>query len=175
MSGNWTRAMPAPVHHASASIDRPFGSNTNRRYQSGSQAREVCSATLIFPARWVEYATINRLGNRYRWSRIDVAIAHSLLEQHSGVGGSTSGNRNDGAGRLVRVGWPFNCNSCLGLHWSDLCVSRWRFPEALGFFPAMKIDFTALTRPIPVPAMQPLCGAYLGFGIFLAAFHITSS
>ena len=88
---------------------------------------------------------------------------------------STSGNRNDGAGRLVRVGWPFNCNSCLGLHWSDLCVSLWRFPEAIGFLPAMKIDFTALTRPIPVPAMQPLCGAYLGFGIFLAAFHITSS
>src|SRR5260370_26562119 len=27
----------------------------------------------------------------YRWSRIDVAIAHSLLEQHSSLGSSASG------------------------------------------------------------------------------------
>jgi hypothetical protein len=62
--------------------------------------REVCWATFIFPARWTGYATINRLGYHYRWSRIDVAIADSILEQHSGLLGGTSCNRNDGAGRL---------------------------------------------------------------------------
>ena len=36
----------------------------------------------------------------------------------------------------------------LGLYWSDLCVRRWRFPAALGFFAAMKIDFhRCLDRP----------------------------
>jgi hypothetical protein len=40
----------------------------------------------------------------------------------------------------------------------------------------MKIDFiTALTSRVRASTSQPLCGAYLGFGIFLAAFHITSS
>src|ERR1700686_693495 len=50
------------------------------------------------------------LGDRYRRSRIDVAIAHSVLEQHSSLGNNAAGNRHDGEGWLVRVAWPFNCN-----------------------------------------------------------------
>jgi hypothetical protein len=87
MSGNRTRTMAAPLHYAPASIAHPLGPTFNWCDQSGSPAREVCPSTLSFPARRAEYATINRLGDRYRWSRIDVAIADSVLEQHSGLGG----------------------------------------------------------------------------------------
>ncbi len=62
---------------------------------------------------------------------IGLGIAHSVLQQHSGLGGSASGHRNDGERRVVCVAWPFNCNGHLGLYWSDLRVRRWRFPEAL--------------------------------------------
>ncbi len=89
------------------------------------------SATLCFPARRAWYVAVDRLGDSYCQSRIDVAIAHSVLQQHSGLGGSASGHRNDGERRVVCVAWPFNCNGHLGLYWSDLRVRRWRFPEAL--------------------------------------------
>ena len=166
--------MAAPLYYASASIDRPLGLTTKRLHQSCLQAREVCSAALGFPARWAGYARTNWLGHRYRWSRIDAAIAHSLLEQHSRLGSSPSGNRNDGEGRLVRVAWPFNCNCCLGLHLSDLCVRYWRFPEAFGFFSGlMRLDFiTALTSRTPVSTSQWLCGTYLGYGTLFRRFKI---
>ena len=46
------------------------------------------------------------------------------------------------------VAWPFNCNGHLGLYWSDFRVRCWRFPEALGFFAAIKINFhCCLDRP----------------------------
>src|SRR6266446_2053672 len=140
--------MAAPLHYASASIDRPVGPTPNWCYQSGAPAREICSATFCFPARRAWYVAVDRLGDSYCQSRIDVAFAHSFLEQHSGLGGSASGHRNDGERRLVCVAWPFNRNGHLGLYWSDLCVRRWRFPKALGFFAAMKINFhRCLDRP----------------------------
>src|SRR6266478_9605176 len=95
--------MVAPLHYASASIDRPVGPTPNWCYQSGAPAREICSTTPSFPARRAWYVAVDRLGNSYCQSRIDVAIAHSVLEQHSGLGGSASGHRNDGERRLVCV------------------------------------------------------------------------
>src|SRR6266404_9041271 len=133
--------MAAALRYASASIDCSVGPTLNWCYQSGAPAREICSATLSFPVRRAWYVAVDRLGSSYCQSRIDVAIAHSVLKQHSGLGGSASGHRNDGERRLVRVTWPFNCDGHLGLYRSDLRVRRWRFPEALGFFAAMKIDF----------------------------------
>src|SRR6266699_7344299 len=158
--------MAAALHYASASIDRSVGSTPNWCYQSSAPAREICSTTPSFPARRAWYVAVDRLGNSYCWSRIDVAIAHSILEQHSGLGGSATGNRNDGKGRLVRVAWPYNCNRCLALYWPDFCVRRWRFPEAFGFFfGLMKVDFiTASTNRTPASTSQRLCRAYLGYG-----------
>src|SRR5258705_4350358 len=130
MSGNRTRAMATPLHYAPASIARPIGSTFKWCDQSGSTTREICSAALSVPTRWARYAATNRLGHCYRQSRIDVAVAHSVLEQHSGLGGSTFGNRNDGKGRPARVACSFNCNSYLDFYWSDLSVRHWRFPEA---------------------------------------------
>jgi len=75
-----------------------------------------------FPARRAGDAAINRFGHRYRQSRINVAITHSVLEQHSSLGSSASSDRNDGERRLVRVTWPFNCDSYVGFYWSDFCV-----------------------------------------------------
>src|SRR6267378_6787788 len=133
--------MAAPLHYASASIDRPVGPTLSCCYQSGAPARESCSATLCFPARRAWYVAVDRLGDSYCQSRIDVAIAYSVLEQHSGLGGSASGHRNDGERRLVCVAWPFNCDGHVGLYRSDLRVRRWRPPEVLGFFAAMKVNF----------------------------------
>src|ERR1700730_8111739 len=140
--------MAAVLHWPSASIGRSDRPTPNWCYQSGAPAREICSATLSFPARRALYVAVDRVGDSYCQSRIDVAIAHSVLKQHSGLGGSASGHWNDGERRLVCVAWPFNRNRHLGLYWSDLCVRRWRFPAALGFFAAMKIDFhRCLDRP----------------------------
>jgi hypothetical protein len=133
--------MVAPLHYASAPINRPVGPTSNCCYQSGTPAREICSTTLCLPARRARHVAFDRLGDSYCRSRIDVAIAHSVLEQYSGLGGRPSGHRNDGKRRLVCVAWPFNCNGHLGLHWSDLRVRGWRFPEAIGFFVGMKINF----------------------------------
>ena len=143
--------------------------------RSSSAAREVCSATLSFPAHWAGDAATNRLGHRYRQSWIDVAIAHSVLEQHSSLGGSAFSHRNDGERRLVRVTWPLNCNSYLGFYWSRLCVCCGRFPEAIGFFSSlMKIDFiTALTSSSPrSPHRNLLHGAHLGSRTLFASLKI---
>ena len=72
-------------------------------------------------------------------------------KQHSSLGSSVAGNRENREGRLVRVTWSFNCNSYLGFYWPDLRVRCWRLPEAIGFFSnLMNIDFiTALTSPSP--------------------------
>src|SRR6266481_6178312 len=140
--------MAAPLHYASASIDCAVGPTLIWCYQSLAPAREICSATLSFPARRARYVAVDWLGDSSCQSRIDVAIAHSVLEQHSGLGGSASGHWNDGERRPVCVAWPFNRNGHLGLYWSDLRVRRWRFPKALGFFAAMKINFhRCLDRP----------------------------
>src|SRR6267378_8432375 len=133
--------MAAALRYASASIDRSVGPTPNWCYQSSTPAREICSTTPSFPARRAWYVAVDRLGNSYCQSRIDVAIAHSVLEQHSGLGGSASGHWNDGERRLVCVAWPFNCNGHLDLHWSDLRVCRRRLPEALGLFVGMRRDF----------------------------------
>src|SRR6266576_3723100 len=133
--------MAAALRYASASIDRSVGPTPNWCYQSSTPAREICSTTPSFPARRAWYVAVDRLGNSYCQSRIDVAIAHSVLEQHSGLGGSASGHRHDGERRLVCVAWPFNCDGHVGLYRSDLRVRRWRFPEVLGFFAAMKVNF----------------------------------
>ena len=140
--------MAAPLHYASASINCSVGPTLNWCYQSLAPAREICSAALSFPARRAWYVALDRLGDSYCQSRIDAAIAHSVLKQHSGLGGSASGHGNDGERRLVCVTGPFNCDGHLGLYWSDLRVRRWKFPEALGFFVAVKIDFhRCLDRP----------------------------
>ncbi len=132
--------MAAALHYASAAINRPVGPTPNWCYQSGAPAREICSATLSFPARPAWYVPIDRLGDSYRQSRIDVAIAHSVLEKHSGLGLvllAIGMMEKD----CVCVAWLFNRYGHLGLYWSDLRVRRWRFPEALGFFAGMKINF----------------------------------
>jgi hypothetical protein len=130
-----------------------------------------------FPARRAEHATINRLGDRYRRSRIDVAIADSVLEQHSGPGGSTTGNRNDGKGQLVRVAWPRNCNIYLGLYCPDLSVRRWRFPEAFGFFSGVMKSIASLPRPTEPqsPHRNGYVAAYLGYGTPFPALQIRPS
>src|ERR1700756_732184 len=120
--------MAAALHYASTSIDRSFGSTPNWRYQSDPPAREICSAPLSFPARRTWYVAIDRIGDSYCQSRIDVAFAHSFLEQHSGLGGSASGHWNDGEGRFVRVTGPFNCDGHLGLYRAEFGVRHWRFP-----------------------------------------------
>ena len=168
--------MAAALHYASVSIDRSVGPTPNRCYQSGAPAREICSATLWFPARRARCVAVDRLGDSYCQSRIDVAIAHSFLEQHSGLGGSASGHRNDGERRLVCVAWPFNCDRHLGLYWSDLRVRRWRFPEALWFFAAMKIDFhRCLDRPNRSLSKATAKCSSLASGILFAALPIRPS
>src|SRR6266436_7113592 len=168
--------MAAPLHYASASIDRPVGPTPNWCYQSGAPAREICSATFCFPARRAWYVAVDRLGDSYCQSRIDVAFAHSFLEQHSGLGGSASGHRNDGERRLVCVAWPFYRYGHLGLHWSNLRVRRWRFSEALGFFVGMKSIFiVVLTGRTAASAKQLLSGPYLGSGILFTALPIRPS
>lgn len=159
MSGNRTRAMAAPLYYAPTSIARPIGSTFKWCDQSGSTAREVCSATPSVPARWAMYAATDRLGHCYRQSRIDAAVAHSVLEQHSGLGGSTLGNRNDGKGRPARIAWSSNCNSYLDFYWSDLYGRDWGFPEASGFFSdLMKLDFIqCLYEPNPALHIATAC------------------
>jgi hypothetical protein len=110
-------------------------------------------------------------------SRIDAAIANSVFEQHSSLGGSASGHRNDGEGRLVRVARPSNCDIYLGLYCSDLSVRRWRFPEAFGFFSGlMKIHFIcALTSRTQFPHRNGYVVLTLGSGTLFAAFKIRLS
>src|SRR5262249_30226323 len=94
-----------------------------------------------------------------------VAIAHSVLEQHSSLGSSAFSHRNDGERRPVRATWPCNRSGYLGFYWSRHRAYCWRFPEAIGFFSSlMKIDFiTALASPSPrSPHRNLLHGTYLG-------------
>src|SRR5215468_3502086 len=144
-----TRAVVAPIHFALASIVHPLSPTPDWRHSSSSPPREVCSATPRVPGRWAGDATIDRLGHRYRQSRIDVAIAHSVLEQYSSLGSSAFSHRNDGERRPVRATWPCNRSGYLGFYWSRHRAYCWRFPEAIGFFSSlMKIDFiTALASP----------------------------
>ena len=66
--------------------------------------------------------------------RLDVPIAHSLFEFHSGLGGGATGNRHDGKGWPMCVAWLANGNCHLGLYRTDFYVCCRRHPEALAFF-----------------------------------------
>ena len=138
MSGDRTRAMAAPLHHALAPVEHPFGATIKRGHQNGSPAGETCSATFSFPAHRSRNAKIDRPGHHYCRTGLDVAIAYSLHEYHPSLGDSLSGNRDDGEGRLVCLARPFNCYSVLDLYRSDFGIRSERVPWSLECFLIMK-------------------------------------
>jgi hypothetical protein len=56
--------------------------------------------------------------------RLDVPIAHSLFEFHSGLGGGATDNRHDGKGRPMCVAWLFNGSWHPLLASVSCCLSR---------------------------------------------------